>query len=96
MTEAKLPNHLPRSADTYANSFNLGKKHKNNESQEQERISVSSTPNSDCLWRGNLMLKGKSLSEVLIFPSTNPQYDDIHENSKFKPGENMFCKKKRF
>ena len=29
MTEAKLPNHLPRSADTYANSFILGKKHKN-------------------------------------------------------------------
>ena len=45
---------------------------------------------------------GKSLSEALIFPSTNPQYDDrlfieiritssIHENSKLKPGENMLC-----
>ena len=44
---------------------------------------------------------GKSLSEALIFVSTNPQYDDrlfidlqvqyIHENSKLKPGENMLC-----
>ena len=44
---------------------------------------------------------GKSLSEALIFESTNPQYDDrlfielhtssIHENSKLKPGENMLC-----
>ena len=44
---------------------------------------------------------GKSLSEALIFASTNPQYDDrlfidlqvqyIHENSKLKPGENMLC-----
>ena len=43
---------------------------------------------------------GKSLSEALIFASTNPQYDDrlftelqvqyVHENSKLKPGENMF------
>ena len=40
---------------------------------------------------------GKSLSEALIFASTNPQYDNrlfielctssIHENSKLKPGE---------
>ena len=43
---------------------------------------------------------GKSLSEALIFASTNPQYDDrfvhwitgsIHEKSKLKPGENMLC-----
>ena len=44
---------------------------------------------------------GKSLSEALIFASTNPQYDDrlfielqvkyVHENSKLKPGENMLC-----
>ena len=43
---------------------------------------------------------GKSLSEALIFASTNPQYDDrlfielqvlIHENSKLKPGESMLC-----
>ena len=45
---------------------------------------------------------GKSLSEALIFASTNPQYYDrlfielqvhcsIHENSKLKPGENMLC-----
>ena len=43
---------------------------------------------------------GKFLSEALIFASTNPQYDDrlfidlqvqyVHENSKLKPGENMF------
>ena len=42
---------------------------------------------------------GKSLSEALIFASTNPQYDDrlfielqvqyLHEISKLKPGENM-------
>ena len=39
------------------------------------------------------------MSEALIFASTNPQYDDrlfielqvqyVHENSKFKPGENI-------
>ena len=38
---------------------------------------------------------GKSLSEALIFASTNPQYDDNYkfnnENSKLKPGENMLC-----
>ena len=39
---------------------------------------------------------GKSLSEALIFASTNPQYDDrlfieLHENSKLKPWENMLC-----
>ena len=43
---------------------------------------------------------GKSLSEALIFASTNPQYDNklfieftssIHENSKLKPGENILC-----
>ena len=43
---------------------------------------------------------GKSLSEVLIFASTNPQYDDrlfielqvqIHKNPKLEPGENMLC-----
>ena len=43
---------------------------------------------------------GKSLSEALIFVSTNTKYDDrlfieftssIHKNSKFKPGENMLC-----
>ena len=42
----------------------------------------------------------KSLSEALIFASTNPQYDEkivhyitssIHENSMLKPGENMLC-----
>ena len=48
-----------------------------------------------------LSCTGKSLSEALIFASTNPQYDDrlfielqvqyIHENSKLKPGENMLC-----
>ena len=47
-------------------------------------------------------ITGKSLSEALIFASTNPQYDDklfiesqvqyaIHENSKLKPGEDMLC-----
>ena len=46
------------------------------------------------------MYTGKSLSEALIFASTNPQYDDrlftelqvqyVHENSELKPGENMF------
>ena len=44
------------------------------------------------------MSTGKSLSEALIFASTNPQYDErlfieftssIQENSKLKPGENM-------
>ena len=47
---------------------------------------------------------GKSLSEGLIFASTNPLYDDRlfielqiqYINSKLKPGENMFCKKKSF
>ena len=39
---------------------------------------------------------GKSLSEALIFASTNPQYDNklfnqSHENSKLKPEENMLC-----
>ena len=43
---------------------------------------------------------GKSLSEALIFASTNPQYDDrlfielqvqYIKNSKLKPGENMLC-----
>ena len=45
---------------------------------------------------------GKSLSEALIFASTNPQYDDRlfielqvqymkFQNSKLKPGENMLC-----
>ena len=33
---------------------------------------------------------GNSLSEALIFASTNPQYDD-RLNSKLKPGENMLC-----
>ena len=47
------------------------------------------------------LLTGKSFSEVLIFASTNPQYDDklfielqvqyLHEKSKLKPGENMLC-----
>ena len=39
-------------------------------------------------------ITGNSLSEALIFASTNPQYDDrfsIHENSKLKAGENMLC-----
>ena len=36
-------------------------------------------------------ITGKSLSEALIFASTNPQYDkrlfsSVHENSKLKPG----------
>ena len=48
---------------------------------------------------------GKSLSEALIFVSTNPQYDDryfieLHvqymKNSKLKPGENMLCTEKYF
>ena len=49
----------------------------------------------------SLVVTGKSLSEALIFASTNPQYDDrlfielqvqyVYENSKFKPGENMLC-----
>ena len=44
---------------------------------------------------------GKSLSEALIFESTNPQYEDrlfielhtssIHKNSMIKPGENRNC-----
>ena len=39
---------------------------------------------------------GKSLSEALIFASTNPQYEElltssIHENSKLKTGEYMMC-----
>ena len=39
---------------------------------------------------------GKSLSEALIFVSTNPQYDNrlftkIHEMSKLKPKVNMLC-----
>ena len=44
---------------------------------------------------------GKSLSQALIFASTNPQYDDrlfielqvqyVHENSKPEHGENMLC-----
>ena len=43
---------------------------------------------------------GKSLSEALIFASTNPQYDNrsfieftssIYDNAKLKPGENMLC-----
>ena len=43
---------------------------------------------------------GKSLSESLIFASTNPQYDNrlfieftisIHENSKLQPGKNILC-----
>ena len=40
-----------------------------------------------------LKITGKSLSEALIFASTNPKYDDssIHENSKLKPEENMLC-----
>ena len=48
------------------------------------------------------VITGNSLSEALIFASTNPQHDDrlfiefritspIHENSKLKPGENMLC-----
>ena len=45
---------------------------------------------------------GKSLSEALIFESTNPKYDDtlfieftssIYENSKLKPGENILYTK---
>ena len=46
-----------------------------------------------------IVCTGKSLSEALIFASTNPQYDDrwsielqvqyIHENFKLKPGETM-------
>ena len=48
---------------------------------------------------------GKSLSESLIFASTNPQYDDrlfIELEVQYmkipssEPGENMFCKKKSF
>ena len=49
----------------------------------------------------SLIDTGKSLSEALIFASTNPQYDNIcivhwitssiHENSKLKPGKNMLC-----
>ena len=50
------------------------------------------------LWKDT----GKSLSEALIFPSTNPQYDDRLfielqvqymkiPDSKLKPGENMLC-----
>ena len=39
---------------------------------------------------------GKSLSEALIFVSTNPQYDNrlftkIHEMSKLKPKVNLLC-----
>ena len=37
------------------------------------------------------MYKGKSLSEALIFASTNPQYDDrlfiVHENCKLRIDE---------
>ena len=50
--------------------------------------------------QAKVIVTGKSLSEALIFASTNPQYDDrlftelqvqyVHENSKLKPGENMF------
>ena len=49
----------------------------------------------------NVIDTGKSLSEALIFASTNQQNDDrlfielqdqyLHENSKLKPGENMLC-----
>ena len=46
--------------------------------------------------RDKVFNTGKSLSEALIFASTNPQYDDrlfieLRENSKFKTGENMLC-----
>ena len=44
----------------------------------------------------SILSTGKSLSEALIFASTNPQYDnrlfiELHENSKLKPGDNMLC-----
>ena len=52
-------------------------------------------------WVKYVYCTGKSLSEALIFASTNPQYDNrlfielqvhyIHENSKLKPEENMLC-----
>ena len=61
-------------------------------------------PNTDShqgIWKIGSFI-GKSLSEALIFASTNPQYDDnlfielqvqyIHENSNLKPGENMLCR----
>ena len=37
----------------------------------QVRLVVSNVPQSD-----NIAFTGKSLSEALIFASTNPQYDD--------------------
>ena len=51
-------------------------------------------------WQNATRTTGKSLSEALIFASTNTKYDNrlfieitssIHENSKLKPGENMLC-----
>ena len=57
--------------------------------------------NSGTISKEPIHITGKSLSEALIFSSTNPQYDNrllielqvqyIYENSKLKPGENMFC-----
>ena len=51
------------------------------------------------VWNSLGRVTGKSLSEALIFASTNPQYDVrlfielqvqyLHENSKLKPEENM-------
>ena len=42
-----------------------------------------------------LKCTGKSLSEALIFASTNSQYNDrlfiVIKNSKLKPEENMLC-----
>ena len=41
------------------------------------------------------LLTGKSLSEALIFASTNPQYDDrlfiVHENCKLRIPADMLC-----
>ena len=50
--------------------------------------------------QGFVPLTGKSLSEALIFASTNQQYDNrlfielqvtMHENSKLNPGKNTLC-----
>ena len=58
--------------------------------------------NKYCCVQNRDSCTGKSLSEALIFASTNPQLwrqivhwitSSIHENSKLKPGENMLCTK---
>ena len=76
------------------------------ESHEQENLHNSWAYNTyETLTHSSSISTGKSLSEALIFASTNPQYDDrlfIELQLKYMkiPSSNhvlpLFCKKKSF